>query len=424
VRILVTPSSPTTLHPFNSSSLSHHIALQHYLGMSSEPEQHKAVAPYVAVGNINDAVLNNLQGLIDLKLPFDGTGFDPSEAFHQESRNLVYDDVHKSWKFRPSRPKGHMPTFLYVKGMEKHINGVCDAFAPPGGDLRKGKSNRRWKVLRAPTNKFYLALVNSERGDPANQHQLAIIDIEPNPRSLQSKLDDVLGGLASKAQRVFNEQPDRRSLIGAVLADQTMLFVVFNRAGMLMSHLIDVDNYPVSFIRVVVGLLVADRTTLGYDNTMFYTRTDDAPIERFVVVSGRKYRILEKLHSEGVIRGRGTACLKVQDCEDETRILVSKDTWVFANAPILEATILGELETVDGISKLEAVDHLSVELLDGELMEDSTVLDVARLNLSTPVIDNRKHIRMLLSPFGSKLTDFRSLGELLKVIIDIAGRTS
>lgn len=230
------------------------------------------------------------------------------------------------------------------------------------------------------------------------------------------------------ARVTFKEQPNRRSVISVLLAGDEMTFCVFDRSGKVSSPPFNIHKRPDLFLRVIVGLCYVDNDTLGFDQSINL----EGPRENWTVeVEGAKYPIQDIVYTEGVIRGRGTACYEVR-LEDGSSALV-KDNWVDMARVEREAEILKSLADIEHHQYIPEVLKNEVVQFQGE---DDTTARIRKSLLRKVVKDGkvtwewldekcknneiRRHERILLTPFGMRIENFRSLEELLNAIKHVA----
>ena len=134
------------------------------------------------------------------------------------------------------------------------------------------------------------------------------------------------------------------------------------------------------------------------------------------MVEGKQYRVDNVLHVENVIKGRATVVLQVSYNGEP---FVVKNAWVDCTRT-KEPEILADLKGLPGV----------VELLYSEEFPSTTVEDFEKLPPATEGfralrgaqkerLRKRSQVRVVLSPFGTSLLDFKSLRELVQAILHI-----
>ncbi len=396
-------------------------------------ETHKRVDRAIKA-EMEDATIE-LEGIIEASLPNEAIGFDPAELLQHLSRkrNRKYKDGKwigfEDTKVFPSEPRIMDYFEKIVKKVEraitkktgaKRLRYYSDAFyntpvkdddcdRKPDGVLtgmRISKKDKKDKNL--PT---YVAIDG-------------ILEMKPELR-YASEGHEQLSGCA---RLIFKNQPNRRKVFGVLLVGDEMTFCVFDRSGKVTSPSFNIHEKPELFLRVIVGLCYIDRETLGVDQTINL----EGPKENWTVeVKGKKYPIQKVVYTEGVIRGRGTACYEVR-LESGKSALV-KDSWVDMSRDEGEVDTLKSFANIDHSQYVPKVVEDEVVKFGGK--EDTTAK--IRESLLKKVtkdgkvtwewidekykrIELRRHERILLSPFGMRLEYFRSLEELLNAIKHIA----
>ena len=169
-----------------------------------------------------------------------------------------------------------------------------------------------------------------------------------------------------------------------------------------------------------MGVVFVDRAGLGYDPTVHITRFEGLRGD-FVKVNKVSYNIIGIIHASRAIVGRGTLCLKVKRLG---KIFVVKNSWQESQYARGEIDALSRLGEVRGVPEL--VDY---EILRSEVgLEDDTAVDIDALvgkgllnARRTSAILNRlepvQQVRLITTPFGVPLSDFKSQPELLNALI-------
>ncbi|TDL13486.1 hypothetical protein BD410DRAFT_735314, partial [Rickenella mellea] len=178
---------------------------------------------------------------------------------------------------------------------------------------------------------------------------------------------------------------------------------VFNRSGSVSSTKFDVHEHPDLFLRVAVGILFLPDQYLGYDDTIDLVKNE-------IWVKGKAYPIDSVIYQEPSLRGRGTVCFKVVI---DGKFGVVKDSWVDNSRVEKEWKLLEEAKGVDNVAQM--VDH---EILQYRDADDSTERDLFFVKESRRT-EIRTHVRLLVTPFGTPIYNFRNKRELLQAFIDI-----
>ncbi|KAH8114673.1 hypothetical protein DFH11DRAFT_1508528, partial [Phellopilus nigrolimitatus] len=214
---------------------------------------------------------------------------------------------------------------------------------------------------------------------------------------------------AQYARLCYSHQEDRRFVVSFCLFDDDMELYVFNRSGIRVSTRFNVHSSPEDFLRVIIGFLVPEEYYIGFDPSFF---TDTRPSKPAMSTSAASSSILETIHVDPVICGRGTVCFMVQG-EGDDYVSVLKDSWVDRSRPLKESEVLQDIKTIDGVSRF--VDHEIVHFrIDDQIIKDTTESDL----LDDEDVVIRDHHRLLITPYGKGLEDFDSLTELVSAFKD------
>lgn len=227
--------------------------------------------------------------------------------------------------------------------------------------------------------------------------------------------ESVLKQLQSSARLTFGKQTGRRFVIGIYLRDDILGICLFNRSGR-MSVEVNVHDEPETLVRVVIGLLFVKDVHIGFDPTIYKKPSESKPGEpaTYILLNKIEYEVLEKIHQESSIRGRGTTIFKVKDKLGAVHVI--KDVWVDDSRVYQEHQALEDLKDVDGIPRLEAY-----EIVNPDDKWHTTSIAFEKLDVTFPEgeeIETRTHKRYLLDVVGEDISSFRSKKELLKGFID------
>jgi hypothetical protein len=205
-----------------------------------------------------------------------------------------------------------------------------------------------------------------------------------------------------------------------------LFYALFNRSGAFASDEFNVHDHPERFIRVVGGMMFADREAMGFDPTMKLTAFDETePFEPYIEVDKIRYPIVEVLHVEKVIRGRATAVYRVKkpktDANGKDEYLIVKNGWVDSRRK-KENEILAELSDVPYIPRVvgyQISDDQSTSKADFNEWRNRNPRSNVDIVVMAERVDCRKEVRVAITPVGASIADFRSLKELVHVFITI-----
>ncbi|TRM60810.1 hypothetical protein BD626DRAFT_406906, partial [Schizophyllum amplum] len=226
--------------------------------------------------------------------------------------------------------------------------------------------------------------------------------------------------LRDGAYNCFATQDDLMFHIEVGLVREEFWVAVFDRSGCVQSYRGNIDKNAKYLVRVIVGLALFDRSHLGYDPTVV-TLPDG---RRTVAVDSITYRIMGTLFISDVLRGRGTVCwhcrpLDAGADEDEEDVdVVIKSLWADQSRLHTEAEFLRRAKGIEGISTLIAEEIVK----DGDIPRSTATIRRALRDHDRDeeldAIEERRHHRLVLKPFGVHVEHFTSKKELLSVLKD------
>ena len=241
-------------------------------------------------------------------------------------------------------------------------------------------------------------------------------------------LGNAMEELAQGARLIFGTQPDRIAVVGFIIHQDNLVFVIFNRSGVFMSDPFDVDKNPERLIRVVGGMIFATREQIGFDPTIKITPYNEtAPFIPYVEVNGNKYEIVQLLHVECVIRGRATVCFRVKKKVDKNVVSAGRDKhfvvktgWVNHSQKLKEPDILKTLNE-RGVKGIPTVYESQIfgETTWGTFMEMTKFMtEIEQRDLGIG-LEDRQQVRVVTGPVGSSILEFKSLKELVHGFLTI-----
>ena len=364
----------------------------------------------IPIGNIDDAIFHNLEGLDEIKLPNKAINFDPDDVlkFLSKGRGKRYDTRSKKWKGLPTQPikSGEMAdNFADALNRIGDAVSVCTNRQPPC---------RSWAAEFLPeyTGRQTTTLMDSKHAkeQEIRDHSVdyAVVDCDFKERA---DLESALNRLAEVALSMFSTQLDRAYVPCLALLGDHATFAMFSRAGLFLSDTFNIHRYPERFIRVVAGMMYASRDALGFDPSMHWT-TFDGSNGRCVKVKRTTYNIVRVLHLEKTIRGRATVCLEVTH---RGKTYALKNSWRDNAYLHKETEIMRCLEGVEGVSQLVKFELLTTR--NGVKYTTKTIgLDKAKRLLD----ENALHqARVVTESVGETLRNFRSLREFLNALVCI-----
>lgn len=233
-------------------------------------------------------------------------------------------------------------------------------------------------------------------------------------RSTVSGLQDSMNQLVNGAYLVFSTQDDRRFHVALSVCTTEIRLLFFDRSGVVGSTAIDLHKYPETFVRILAGLMLTDRSILGYDPTIL--RGPDGI--RQIRVGGALYDIVSTQFVSDVIRGRGTVCWHVQRGGID---YVVKDTWADISRTYTEAEILKKAHGIEGVPEVIAAEVVKIHGDEDSTSHARSIIDVNSYIHGSLLgnLEIRLHRRLVVTPFAEPITSFRSKQELISVFMDL-----
>ncbi|KAJ7116397.1 hypothetical protein C8R44DRAFT_792419 [Mycena epipterygia] len=296
---------------------------------------------------------------------------------------------------------------LFLNRVGDAIRDICRL---AGGTVPKKK--RRWSSSYAPTASLPLS------GSSLSEHPaLVLFDSKTEEEGWHTALSvaelllpdesgfgSSLNRLIHDASDVFFNQDDRRFQINLAISLRGFRLVLFDRCGVIVSEVFDVDKRPDLLVRVLAGLMLSSRPTLGYDTTI--TTLKDG--QRQIKVGQDVYEIVARLSISHDVRGKATVCWRAQRNGVD---FVIKDNWNDVGIPLTEAAILEMAKDIPGVTKLITLETVMINrAIDSTAPLRSVIADRS--------LGIKLHQRMVLTPFARKLSHFTSRKELISVFID------
>ncbi|TDL22898.1 hypothetical protein BD410DRAFT_787708 [Rickenella mellea] len=379
-------------------------------------ETHKNIDSYVDE-EIGDAMLKT--GSIDFithKIPHhdDALPFSPEVMLDalsvqsEDGTSSAYDSENKKWRNWPATDKGCSNGDIEHQ-VAAYINAIANTAVTHFKQDNAPEARFQWDGSYA-VNGIWDERTNCKRKPDlvAREPEAEAVDWTRVRALFELKCHkryrtDALKELASHARMVFGNQVNRRFVLAVLLTDTAMTLTVFNRSGAVTSKDFDVHKNPDLFLRVAVGILFLPDEYLGYDNTIDLVKNE-------IRVNGKAYPIDSVIYQEPSLRGRGTVCFRVVI---DGGFGVVKDGWVDKSRTDKEWSLLEEAEGVENVAQM--VDH---EILQFQGAADSTEKDLSFVKKSHD-IEIRTHVRLVVTPYGTPIYNFKDKRELLQAFIDI-----
>lgn len=242
--------------------------------------------------------------------------------------------------------------------------------------------------------------------------------------------------LHTKAYLVFLDQPWRRFVLCLSMCRQEMRIHHYDRSGVRISPPFDINDRPDAFLKILAAIIFGPRVCIGFDPTVTVisnpplrtTRkklirppsgvpitihedggpSDSADSGR-IRVNDHWYNISSTIFSSPGFLGRGTIIYLATRAGQS---YVIKDHWV--EKPGNEVAMMKRVKGIPGVP--EIVEHWRVQVVNG--IVDSTFRYRSELQRNC-MRGDRTHVRLVISPCGQPLTQFRTKRELIQCVRDV-----
>jgi Fungal protein kinase len=226
----------------------------------------------------------------------------------------------------------------------------------------------------------------------------------------------------TKTHLTFSAQESRRFVCSLAFYGQQARLSLIDREGVLYQEVKYLNSGPQNaaiFVHMVVGFMYGNLTGLGYDPTI--QLKPNGAVDTIEVTQSENtttYRVTKPLHVATGVIGRGTRVWQAHALDDPTKQVVIKDAWPLVSRADLEERALRLLAGVPGIPVVAQIATVSFTRYEGgRCHEDST--DAFRGAVVSSGVHHRRHRRLVMSSVGARMSDFRSLSELIGAFRDI-----
>ncbi|KAL1688577.1 hypothetical protein GGG16DRAFT_127098 [Schizophyllum commune] len=227
-----------------------------------------------------------------------------------------------------------------------------------------------------------------------------------------SELPEALQRLSSGAAHVVATQDDRIFHLGLALAGDKYQLVYFDCAGRVLSAVYDMHEYPMYFLRILMGLTMLDKLSIGKDPS-FVSRGG----QRYLTVANREYEVIETLAIDKRVVGHGTVYWRCRR-ENGTDVIV-KSTWANAHQSPTEGDLFRAACSCRGTPEL--VYEEKVFRSDGQPWSTMWIRDILSGQDRLRFIRRIRPLelrRLVLDSTGRPLKEFASKDELLLALKD------
>ena len=243
---------------------------------------------------------------------------------------------------------------------------------------------------------------------------ISFIELTSSSYGCSDNAGAIRNTIIRKAYTIFASQPNQRFVFALFIVDQKFRAHMFDHSGVIHSRGYDIHRHPRVLLCMLSMLAFGNIDQVGYDPT-FICQYRSVSNLRKIQVASLRYDIVRRLFFNFLIHGRGTSGWHVRRKKKD---YVIKDCWTHASRVNRERDILEKIKDLKGVPHLIAA--WTVEI--GDSVDRTDVRRPAPLH--TLSSDVRIHLRMLMQPVGTPLSEFGSIRELLSVLIDILDSTS
>ncbi|KAL1673115.1 hypothetical protein EV122DRAFT_283308 [Schizophyllum commune] len=363
---------------------------------------------------LEDAIVKDVDGLIEELFPPKALPVSPETVFAELQKGSTPMYANGRWNCANlDRPNMERPlaTFLDRLGMrareiyadhDKEVKEIrqwsadfCDHVLPGGLVSRKPDVSL---TLRGPKAEWKTHCADAQL------------------KSRTKDRNEATAQLYDGALNTLAVQDERRFHIGIAFLGHLCFLNYSDRVGCLQSTVFNIHEDPLQFLRVFLGLTVADKVWLGHDPTIIHEGG-----KRYVTVAGVKYEIFENLTQSSGIRGLGAvvwSCVATEGAR-KGRSGVIKSSWTDRSRAHSEEFYLKRANDagVEGVPTLIAYEHVR----DGPNIVSTETI---RRNLKYPdqckvVFEVRDLTRLVIEELGVPLHAFANKTEFFSAIRDI-----
>ncbi|TFY77517.1 hypothetical protein EWM64_g6495 [Hericium alpestre] len=372
---------------------------------------------------LRGASLLDVDGLIQHIFPYDSLPFDLDDVFDRikQSGNLYLDGqwIHAGESSdSDSDTSGNEEQSSEARAAE-FFNSVIQEIEVASGISTEWRWSGAWASTPLPPTKpcqrkpdLVLKHKDLQEEQATWEDPRSAGELKANAKPENVK--DAERGLAEDARLIFGHQPNRRYVVGLVLAGDELEMCLYDRCGVIGETSFNINLCPKRFLWVLGSIVFGDDTALGYDPTI--NLKSDPPT---IMVKGKSYEILEVVHIGAVIRGRGTVCFRVTRGGEK---FIIKDSWADTSRLFNEAALLKEAGDVPGLARWFEDEELDIggksdttgarrSILEG-LADYPYAQDYEKLEI-------RIHRRIVLKDCGTPIQNFASRRELVGGLIDV-----
>ena len=305
----------------------------------------------------------------------------------------------------------------------EHIGSYRDARGKEIFSQRRTWSHaQKHRTLRGSEISRKPDLILLDRGSVTNrtwQKVHALCEVTCSPRAKNRTLKDTV---LQKSYITLASQSNRTFIPCLDIANDTFKLSVIDRTGLVTSRVMKIKRDFLVLLRIIVGLMFARPSVIGYDETI---KCDANGKAVSIMVGEEEYNVEEELFRSDALKGRATRCWRVSRMEEQgiREKFVIKDSWVDTRRTRSEIETL-RLIQARGLCKGGGVPKLihgeDVPFYGGTDLEPISTKDsTARHRTPNGKLEERVHRRLLMGPVGMCIIDFKSLKELVGAFVNV-----
>ena len=261
-----------------------------------------------------------------------------------------------------------------------------------------------------------------EKGPPIDWPWCVIpIEVKTDARRAGHKNISALNQLSTYVREVFTAQENRRFVPSLILTECTVEFLLWDRAGVVVSERLDYHTDALLFCHMLKCLVTWDDHQLGFDPNVFY-RNKELHI-RTRESGDSEYVVEETLVRSYTIRSRGSTCWRVRKLDEEGAPYLIQESWVESG---MEETILRMIEDIrpqvaDGLPAVLPLVHMEEVEIPGSIGHRLDTVHHNRHEDSSMEAVDLVHTRTVLRCYTKDcvpLANFTSLEELVGALHD------
>ncbi|TRM60835.1 hypothetical protein BD626DRAFT_435231, partial [Schizophyllum amplum] len=212
------------------------------------------------------------------------------------------------------------------------------------------------------------------------------------------------------ALNVLSVQDTRHFHIGCGIGGESVWINYYDRSGCLRSRTANVHDEPLFFLRIVIGLSLADKIYLGYDPMV----EEEIAGNRFVFVEGVKYQYVKTICHRPCIRGLATVCWLCRKVATGKHVVI-KNSWkdrsrIYTEADLLRKARQAKVTGIPTVLGFEFVQHGGVRVSTAHIRQ--------ALLPKIQHTDTRELTRLVMTEYYDPLESYTSPSDFLSIVRD------